>query len=102
MDPLRTLALTGLLVAVCLPVGSAALRLLGLEAKDVDGAAEHGLLAVAAGLGTLALLLTLVGLAGALWAPVVLALPAALALLSWPLAMTQWGPWWGSRWGSRW
>ncbi len=83
------LALAALTIVPALPLGAAALRLLGLESKDFAGWIERWLVAGTAGLGLLALALTLLGLAQALYTPVVLGLPIVAGLagmaFGWPL-----------------
>src|SRR5581483_4563180 len=80
------LALAALTIVPALPLGAAALRLLGFEGKDFAGWIERWLVAGTAGLGLLALALTLLGLAHLLYAPVVLGLPIAAGLAEWPSA----------------
>ena len=82
MEAVRALVLAGLLVACAVPVGAGLLRLAGLEGKDAAGTAERWLLAATAGLGAVASVYTLLGLAGLFFPSVVLVTPLALALLA--------------------
>ena len=82
MEAVRALVLAGLLVACAVPVGAGLLRLAGLEGKDAAGTAERWLLATTAGLGAVAFVYTLLGLAGLFFPSVVLVAPLALALLA--------------------
>ncbi len=85
MEPLRAVALTGLLVTCAVPAGAAVLRGCGFKGSDFANGPERWLLATASGLGLLALLYTLAGLGGLLAPVVVLALPLVLAAVALPI-----------------
>jgi hypothetical protein len=86
MDVARALLATCLVLAAAVPVGGAALRLLGFRGTDLGARNERLGYALAIGLGMLALFLTLAGLARLLYPVAVLAGPVVLAVVAWPLS----------------
>jgi 4-amino-4-deoxy-L-arabinose transferase-like glycosyltransferase len=75
----RAIVLTLALLAAALPTGALSLRAIGLDATDFATRLEAWVTAAVLGLGVLALLLTLAGLAGLFYPAVVLALPVVAA-----------------------
>src|SRR5687768_12373710 len=86
MEQLRAVALAVFALACAVPVGYGMTRWI----PGALGSAERLFVAWTLGLGAIAYALTLVGLAGGFWPPVVLAVPILLASAA--LAAARWRP----------